>query len=224
MEKFFAGITGFFATAVRVFDLRTTAKELFAACSEIFRDRTLPDPALEEPGFHEALRTRIVARLILALAFSEVIGTYIVSPVATMFGQYAPGGSPMIGAGCGIAGDYFGAVTSYWLGWYLLNRAYYREGGWLQLSRFVKDVLPLHALAIGVALWLYVAEFVVAWVCFSGLAIGSKVIAWNTPAIVYFGITNGLMEALFLGGAGLGLPYIAEIIAPRYTAYLSRKV
>lgn len=206
---------------VRLCNVKQTYVEAIEVWKELSRERTIADPAADVSD--EVLVARLAGRLGIALGVSEVCGTYMLSPGLAFAAQYSPGGNWFFGAIAGIAGDYFGAVFSFWVAWYLLCPRYYSEQYWFHPIRFAADLWYLHFCALGASVLLYAADFGATCAASSVVKLGSETVANRIPVVLWFALGNGIFEALYLGAAAGFVPLAAKRIVPRYRAYLTRR-
>jgi hypothetical protein len=205
---------------IRVFNVPKTYRE----SSEVWRTLIMERKNVESDCTVDAsiLVARITLRLSIALLFSELCGTYFLAPILSVVAQFRPGGTWLDGVLAGIAGDYFGAVFSFWFAWLLLNSGYYMERGRPHPLRFANDLWFLHACALLASILLYAGDIAVSVAAVWLLSFTESSAAEYTPVIFWFAFGNGLFEALFLGAAAGFLPAAAERIVPSYRAYLQR--
>ena len=164
-------------------------------------------------------------RIFAALAISEVVGTYIGSPVISTAMQYLTvnGYNGVWGS---IIGDYFPAVGSFAAAWVFMNRDRYREGksllerAYSGTGRYLREMLPTHAACLVASAPAYAVGAAISCGCVYGLnLIASNLGNW-VPAGTISGPMNMVIgEAIFLG---LVLTAINKKIAPDLTAKLTK--
>ena len=216
MQRFYAVLY----SAVRFLDIRTLVREMRETVRAYFADWSIGE--LPADTTDEAITARLTVRMGICLAGSEMVGTYCIAIIGSFWGQYSSGGSWFWGTIGGIGGDLGGGVLGFDVLWALLNLRYYLERRFPRIGRFLLDVCYLHACAIVVAVPLYCAEFLICWLMVTLIGMSSEEIANAIPVMSWFGMTNSLLEPVFLIAAAGFAPDSAKHILPRYRGYLQR--
>ncbi len=174
-------------------------------------------------GKPELINAKIRLKLAAGVAISEFAGTYVGAPVAGLLVQYATGDAYNGIAGT-IAGDYFPAVASFQLAWFMFNKAYYSAGSfWENVKQFYKDVLPLHALALAASIPTYAITGGISFLLIGGINTFYPGLAHQLPMPVlteFINVTVG--EFIFLALVYSGSSEISKRLSPGYSAYLDR--
>lgn len=219
VAKFVAFINRF--NPIYIFD---RLKEDYQTVKEAKSLSKSPEPKSSEAN---VIHARTNMRLLGALCLSEIVGTVFGAPITGSIVQYVTGSAykGVIGT---IVGDYLPAVISFEIAWWAMNRTYYSNCADTfigKATRFFKDVLPVHALAVVAAIPTYAAVGVLS----SGLIAGVNLLVPGLANIlpmpvvtetVNVGIAETIYMTLMLGAT---MDTIVKGVAERYAAFLKSR-
>jgi len=208
-----ASLSAFGSKLKELCSVRATWRQLQAVVGEVREAGRDPaaqfNRALAES--EEAAVQVVNRRLFAALAASEIVGTYICSPLVCSAWQYLTGNAynGVIGT---VVGDYFPAVATFAAAWIYMNRDRYAEGRDLTrcltagAMRYLREALPTHAACLVASGPAYAVGSAVASGCIWMLNTAVGAVAHYLPAFAVTQPLNMLVgEAIFIGSVAWAL-------------------